>query len=145
VSNEPRPAAGSGVPVGRPIPAASVGRVGPLKHLAQRDPQAVREAGWCASRMCASSPSRIDEYFQKLPGRCELENRIKRLLLRRTYYESVQRYLTCMAKLEAIEGVVDPSVLASDERCLALRATAEELRRSNDAVLGRLSRHLTET
>jgi DNA-binding response OmpR family regulator len=84
----------------------------------------------------------VDDYVRKPPGRSDLESKVERLLLRRTYCRSVQRYLTCVAKLEVIEESASSTDLAEDERYLALRSAAEELRRANDAVLGRLSRHV---
>lgn len=83
----------------------------------------------------------IDDYLQKPADRPSLQSKIEGLLIRRAFHPIVQRFYTCAAKLSLLESALTPEELAADERYLALKVRADELRREADATLGRQSYH----
>lgn len=86
----------------------------------------------------------IDDYLRKPVQRPALQAKIEGLLLRRTYHAGVERFFTCVAKLDALESALSRGTLLEDERYLTLRAKADELRQDADATLGRPSEHVAE-
>lgn len=84
----------------------------------------------------------LNDYLRKPVSRPELQATIEELLLRRTYHPHVQEFFNCAAKLDAIESATPATQLGEDERYLALKRRADELRQAADATLGRLTPHV---
>lgn len=83
----------------------------------------------------------IGDYLQKPVDRPTLQAAIEGLLIRRTYTPLVQRFYNCARKLEILEAAVGSEELAGSEAYVELKVTADELRQTADATLGKRSDH----
>jgi DNA-binding response OmpR family regulator len=86
----------------------------------------------------------IDEYLRKPIDRLTLQEKVEELLLRRTYHRTIREYFVCAAKLAVLERAKPVGELEANDRYLALRTRADELRQSADATLGEMSDHVAD-
>ncbi|MFB6353694.1 MAG: response regulator [Halobacteriales archaeon] len=86
----------------------------------------------------------FDDYLMKPVERPSLQEAIEALLIRRSYHPVVQEFFSAVAKIELLQDALSPRELADDERYLALRREADELRQTADATLGQRTQHVEE-
>lgn len=86
----------------------------------------------------------FDGYLQKPVDRPTVQEAIEGLLIRRTYEPAIREFFSAVAKIEILEAVKSPAELAEDERFIALKSKADDLRQRADATLGRVTRHVSE-
>lgn len=86
----------------------------------------------------------FDDYLTKPVERPTLQEAIEALLIRRSYRPVVQEFFSAVAKIDLFQAMRSPRELADDERYLALRRKADELRQAADATLGQRTQHVEE-